>query len=89
MDNTEKIETLQNSNEETQKIDIPVSENINNNDETKVVDLKEVNEKLNELSNLQVDTNFQDFDEMYARTFGTTKKEEKVEEEASGYKFQF
>ena len=87
MDNTAKIETLQNSNEETQKIDIPVSENINNNDETKVVDLKEVNEKLNELSNLQVDTNFQDFDEMYARTFGTTKKEERVEEEASGYKF--
>lgn len=86
-DNTAKIETVQNSNEETQKIDIPVSENINNNDETKVVDLKEVNEKLNELSNLQVDTNFQDFDEMYARTFGTTKKEEKVEEEASGYKF--
>ncbi len=87
MDNTAKIETVQNSNEETQKIDIPVSENINNNNETKVVDLKEVNEKLNELSNLQVDTNFQDFDEMYARTFGTTKKEEKVEEEASGYKF--
>lgn len=87
MDNTAKIETVQNSNEETQKIDTPVSENINNNDETKVVDLKEVNEKLNELSNLQVDTNFQDFDEMYARTFGTTKKEEKVEEEASGYKF--
>ena len=87
MDNTAKLETVQNSNEETQKIDIPVSENINNNDETKVVDLKEVNEKLNELSNLQVDTNFQDFDEMYARTFGTTKKEEKVEEEASGYKF--
>lgn len=87
MDNTAKIETVQNSNEETQKIDIPVSENINNNDETKVVDLKEVNEKLNELSNLQVDTNFQDFDEMYARTFGTTKKEKKVEEEASGYKF--
>ena len=87
MDNTAKIETVQNINEETKKIDIPVSENINNNDETKVVDLKEVNEKLNELSNLQVDTNFQDFDEMYARTFGTTKKEEKVEEEASGYKF--
>ena len=87
MDNTAKIETVQNINEETQKIDTPVSENINNNDETKVVDLKEVNEKLNELSNLQVDTNFQDFDEMYARTFGTTKKEEKVEEEASGYKF--
>ena len=86
MDNTAKIETVQNSNEETQKIDIPVSENINNNDETKVVDLKEVNEKLNELSNLQVDTNYQDFDEMYARTFGTTKKEEKVEEEVSGYK---
>lgn len=86
MDNTAKIEIVQNSNEETQKIDIPVSENINNNDETKVVNLKEVNEKLNELSNLQVDTNYQDFDEMYARTFGTTKKEEKVEEEVSGYK---
>ena len=73
--------------EEIQKVEIPVLENVNNNDETKVIDLKEVNEKLNELSNLQVDANYQDFDEMYARTFGIQKKEEKVQEESNEYKF--
>ena len=62
-----------------EKIEVPISENFGDPKETKVIDLKEVNEKMEQLANLQVDTNYQDFDEMYARTFGVTKKETKVE----------
>ncbi len=88
VDDTAKIDIPNElKKEETQKVEIPVLENVNNSDETKVIDLKEVNEKLNELSNLQVDANYQDFDEMYARTFGIQKKEEKVQEESNEYKF--
>ena len=88
VDDTAKIDIPNElKKEEIQKVEIPVLENVNNNDETKVIDLKEVNEKLNELSNLQVDANYQDFDEMYARTFGIQKKEEKVQEESNEYKF--
>ena len=88
IDDTAKIDIPNElKKEETQKVEIPVLENVNNNDETKVIDLKEVNEKLSELSNLQVDANYQDFDEMYARTFGIQKKEEKVQEESNEYKF--
>ena len=88
VDDTAKIDIPNElKKEETQKVEIPVLENVNNNDETKVIDLKEVNEKLNELSNLQVDANYQDFDEMYARTFGIQKKEEKVQGESNEYKF--
>ena len=88
VDDTAKIDIPNElKKEETQKVEIPVLENVNNSDETKVIDLKEVNEKLNELSNLQVDANYQDFDEMYARTFGIQKKEEKVQDESNEYKF--
>ena len=88
VDDTAKIDIPNElKKEETQKVEIPVLENVNNSDETKVIDLKEVNEKLNKLSNLQVDANYQDFDEMYARTFGIQKKEEKVQEESNEYKF--
>ena len=88
VDDTAKIDIPNElKKEETQKVEIPVLENVNNSDETKVTDLKEVNEKLNKLSNLQVDANYQDFDEMYARTFGIQKKEEKVQEESNEYKF--
>lgn len=62
---------------------------VQNNDDngaTKVIDLKEVNEKMEQLANLKIDTNYQDFDEMYARTFGTVKKEPKVEETNEEYK---
>ena len=51
-----------------------------------MIDLKEVNEKMEQLANLKIDTNYQDFDEMYARTFGTVKKEPKVEETNEEYK---
>ena len=88
VDDTAKIDIPNElKKEETQKVEIPVLENVNNSDETKVIDLKEVNEKLNKLSNLQVDANYQDFDEMYARTFGIQKKEEKVQGESNEYKF--
>ena len=59
--------------ENTKKIEIPVSENIQDAGETKVIDLKEVNEKMEQLANLQIDADYQDFDEMYARTFGDRK----------------
>lgn len=71
---------------DTNKIEIPVSQNINDNSETKVLDLKEVNEKMEQLANLQIDADYKDFNEMYARTFGTVKKETKVEEKEEEYK---
>ena len=72
----------------TMKVDTPVYSNVENNDETKVIDLSEVNKKMEELSNLQVEADYQNFDEMYARTFGVTKKESKVEEKDVEYKLR-
>ena len=57
------------------------------NGETKVVDLSEISEKIKEMDNLQIEPEYQNFDEMYARTFGKAlKPEEKVEEENDEYK---
>ena len=57
------------------------------NGETKVVDLSEISEKIKEMDNLQIEPEYQNFDEMYARTFGKTlKAEPKVEEEKDEYK---
>jgi len=69
--------------------DTTISESANK-EETKMLDLKEVNEKMEQLAGLQIEPNYGDFDEMYARTFGTVKKEnkEKVEEEESEYKLK-
>ncbi len=87
IDNTMDVKIPMDSDiDNTKKIEIPVSENIGDTGETKVVDLKEVNEKMEQLAKLQVEANYQDFDEMYARTFGTTKKEVKVEEPKEEYK---
>ena len=53
--------------------------------ETKILDTKEVNEKLMEgvkqLENLQIDPQTEDFDEMYVRTFGSMPVEAKRENE--------
>ena len=88
-DSTTTLEITDVTNtEDTIKIEIPVSENINDSQETKVIDLKEVNEKMEKLANLQIDANYQDFEEMYARTFGTVRKENKVEEEKEEYKLK-
>ena len=65
------------------------NKNENMSDETKKVDLSEISEKMQGLDNLKVEPDYQNFDEMYARTFGVTKKEEpKVEEEKDEYKVE-
>ena len=58
-----------------------------NNEETKKIDISEINIKMKELDQLKVEPDYKNFDEMYARTFGKEIKEEpKVEEENSAYK---
>ena len=55
--------------------------------ETKKIDLSEINEKMEELEKLKFEPDYKNFDEMYARTFGKDlKKELKVEEETNEYK---
>ena len=56
-------------------------------DDTKKVDLTEINEKIRELDSLKLEPDYKNFDEMYARTFGKEIKEEsKIEEENDEYK---
>ena len=65
------------------------TESIEENGETKVVDLSEINEKMHELENLKMESDYGDFNEMYAKTFGKVIKdetEEEVEEEKNEYK---
>ena len=88
LEDTKKSETakiqipLTENMEDTARVEIPVSENIVKKDEseTKIIDLKEINEKMEQLDKLKLEANYGDFDEMYARTFGTMVKENKVEE---------
>lgn len=64
-----------------------ITENTDDNSETKVVDLSEINEKMHEMDNLKMEPDYGDFNEMYAKTFGKViKDEEKVEEEKEEYK---
>ena len=64
-----------------------ITENTDDNGETKVVDLSEINEKMHEMDNLKMEPDYGDFNEMYAKTFGKViKDEEKVEEEKEEYK---
>ena len=56
-------------------------------EETKKINLAQLNEKLKELENLKVEPDYKDFNEMYALTFGKKIKEEpKIEEENEEYK---
>lgn len=82
-DNKEDINTHFNTDN---KIEETSFKPLDKKDETKVIDLKVVNEKMEQLANLQVSADYQNFDEMYARTFGTSKKETKIEEEEEEYK---
>ena len=50
-------------------------------DATKKLDLSEVSDKIKELDKLKIEPNYADFNEMYARTFGTAIKEETKEEQ--------
>ena len=62
--------------------------------ETKRIDLSEINEKMQKLDELKIEPDYKDFDEMYALTFGKSKKTEskteetKVEESQNEYKVQ-
>ncbi len=66
--------------------DLQDKNNLSNNEEKKELNLNTVNEKMEQLANLQIDTDYKDFNEMYARTFGTPKKESKIEEKEQSYK---
>ena len=60
---------------------------IYNKEETKKVDLDQLNEKIQELDKLKIEPDYTNFDEMYARTFGIELKEEKkIEEDDKEYK---
>ena len=72
--------------EDTTKVEIPVIEKVDDMSQTKVLDLKEINEKIDKLNDLKVEPDYTDFNEMYARTFGTTVRENKLEEEQDEYK---
>ena len=63
--------------------DDKIEENI---EETKKIDLSEINEKIKELDELKLEPDYKNFEEMYARTFGKTIKEEKLEEKEEEYK---
>ena len=65
-----------------------IKEDAKTSDETKRIDLSELNEKMEQLSNLKLDSDYKNFDEMYAKTFGTVKKEETVEEPEEEYKLK-
>ena len=55
--------------------------------ETKKITLTDINEEMKKLDELKIEPEHQDFDEMYAKTFGRIKKEEpKIEEEDEEYK---
>ena len=55
--------------------------------ETKKIDISEINEKMQEMDKLKIEPDYQNFDEMYARTFGKVIKEEpKIEDQNDEYK---
>ncbi len=76
--NKKDISNLENDTQNTADINLQ---------ETKKIDIDEINEKMQKMDDLKIDLNYKDFDEMYALTFGKTKKEEKkIEEEDLEYK---
>ena len=80
-----KREEKENENIENQinNKDDKIEENI---EETKKIDLSEINEKIKELDELKLEPDYKNFEVMYARTFGKTIKEEKLEEKDEEYK---
>ncbi len=73
------------TNEDTQNINTTAKdEDVLSTMETKAINTQEINDKIkqeiNELDNLQIENNEEDFEEMYVKTFGSMPKEEKAEE---------
>ena len=86
--NNKHLEKVEEPKEEQKHEENIVKEDTKVNDATKKIDLSEINEKMEQLSNLKIDSDYENFDEMYAKTFGTVKKEEVVEEPDEGYKLK-
>ena len=86
--NNKHLEKVEEPKEEQKHEENIVKEDTKVNDATKKNDLSEINEKMEQLSNLKIDSDYENFDEMYAKTFGTVKKEEVVEEPDEEYKLK-
>ena len=88
--NEEKIDDTQNFIAQiyNNKNDIPTKQEDGSDlAETKRVDLSDINEKMQKMEELQIEPDYGNFNEMYARTFGKViKNEPKVEEENAQYK---
>lgn len=84
-----KIYTVDNENNASLNTDInsKIGDLLNKHEETKTMDESNISEKIKELDALKIEPDYKNFDEMYALTFGTTRKEQpKVEEDNSTYK---
>lgn len=84
-----KIYTVDNENNANLNTDInsKIDDLLNKHEETKTMDESNISEKIKELDALKIEPDYKNFDEMYALTFGTTRKEQpKVEEDNSTYK---
>ena len=86
--NNKHLEEVEEPKEEQKHEENIVKEDTKVNDATKKINLSEINEKMEQLSNLKIDSDYENFDEMYAKTFGTVKKEEVVEEPDEEYKLK-
>lgn len=86
--NNKHLEEVEEPKEEQKHEENIVKEDKKVNDATKKINLSEINEKMEQLSNLKIDSDYENFDEMYAKTFGTVKKEEVVEEPDEEYKLK-
>ena len=83
-DSKNNVQTANNTIESTQTINVvDKEEDVISNMETKVLNTQEINDKIkqeiNELDNLQIENNVEDFEEMYVKTFGSMPKEQKEE----------
>ena len=84
-----KIYTVDNENNANLNTDInsKIDDLLNKHEETKTMEESNISEKIKELDALKIEPDYKNFDEMYALTFGTTRKEQpKVEEDNSTYK---
>lgn len=84
-----KIYTVDNENNASLNTDInsKIGDLLNKHEETKTMEESNISEKIKELDALKIEPDYKNFDEMYALTFGTTRKEQpKVEEDNSTYK---
>ena len=84
-----KIYTVDNENNASLNTDInsKIDDLLNKHEETKTMNESNISEKIKELDALKIEPDYKNFDEMYALTFGTTRKEQpKVEEDNSTYK---